>query len=103
MAEDKIRVGKEEAGTSAFNQAYDKLQANQDTDQTRQLLELAQQKINGQINQWQIIIIISTTIQNIPTKFWTYYFVAINLHPNQCMTFPDFIKKISPDVKTGET
>ena len=30
FAEDRIRVGKEEAGTSNFNQAYDKLQANQE-------------------------------------------------------------------------
>ena len=27
FAEERIRVGKEEAGTSAFNQAYDKFQA----------------------------------------------------------------------------
>ena len=35
FGEERIRVGKEEAGTSAFNQAYDKLQANQDKAQTR--------------------------------------------------------------------
>ena len=28
--EERIRVGKEEAGTSAINQSYDKFQANQD-------------------------------------------------------------------------
>ena len=38
IAEERIRVGKEEAGTSAFNQAYDKFQAKQDKAQTRQLL-----------------------------------------------------------------
>ena len=35
---ESIKVGKEETGTSAFNQAYDTLQANQDKAQTRQLL-----------------------------------------------------------------
>ena len=29
FVEERIRVGKEEAGISAFNQAHDKLQANQ--------------------------------------------------------------------------
>ena len=52
FAEERIRVGKEEAVTSAFNQAYDKLQAKQDKYQTRQLLELARQKVRAQINQW---------------------------------------------------
>ena len=38
FAEDRIRVGKEEAGTSAFNQAYDKFRVKQDKAQTRNLL-----------------------------------------------------------------
>ena len=46
-----VNIGKEEAGTSAFNQAYDKFQAKQDKYQTRQLLELARRKVHGQINQ----------------------------------------------------
>ena len=32
FAEERIRVGKEEAGTSAFNQAYDKFEAFSDID-----------------------------------------------------------------------
>ena len=36
FAEERIRVGKEEAGTSAFNQAYDEFRAKQDKAQTRQ-------------------------------------------------------------------
>ena len=46
---------------------------------------------------------ISTAIQNIYAKVWTYYFVSVNLHPHHFMTFPDWIKNISPAVKTGET
>ena len=34
FAEERIRVGKEEARTSTFNQAYDKFQAKQDKAQT---------------------------------------------------------------------
>ena len=82
-----IKVGKEEAGTSASNQAYDKLQAKQDNYQTRQILELAWRKLYVRINQWQIIMIISTDIQNIPDKVWKYAFVAFNLNPHHQLYF----------------
>ena len=65
FAEERIRVGKEEAGTSAFNQVYDKFQAKQDKAQTRQLLDLARRKVHGRINQWKLIMVISTAIKNI--------------------------------------
>ena len=54
------------------NQAYDKFQAKQDKAQTRNILELAWWKVHGHINQCQLIIIISTAIQNIPAKVCTY-------------------------------
>ena len=38
ISEESIKVDKEEAGTSAFNQVYDKFQAKQDKSQTRHLL-----------------------------------------------------------------
>ena len=57
-AEERIRVGKEEPGTSAFNQSYDKFQANQEKAQTIQHLELEHRKVHGRINQWQLIMII---------------------------------------------
>ena len=47
FAEERIRVGKEEAETSTFNGAYDKFQAKQDKSQTMQLLELARKKVHG--------------------------------------------------------
>ena len=103
FAEERIRVGKEEAGKSAFNQAYDKFQAKQYKAQTRELLDLARRKVHGRINQWQLIMVISTAIKKISAKVWTDSFVAVNLHPHHRMTFSDWIKKISPDVKTGET
>ena len=38
FAEERIRVGKEEAGKNSFNQAYDKWQLNRDKAQIRQIL-----------------------------------------------------------------
>ena len=103
FVEERIRVGKEEAGTSTSNQSYDKFRAKQDKYQTRQILDLAWRKVNVRINQWQLIMIIYISIQNIHAEVWTYSFVAVNLHPRHHMTFHDRIKKISPAVKTGET
>ena len=103
FVEERIKVGKEEVGISSFNQAYDKFQAKQDKAQTMHLLELSQHKVHGRINQWQLIMIISTAIQNIPAKIWTDSFVAVNLHPHHHMAFHDWIKKISRAIKTGET
>ena len=103
FAEERIRVRKEEDGTSAFNQSYDKLQVKQDNTQTRKILDLARWKVHGQINQWQLIMVISTDIQNIPGKVCTDSFVTVNLHPHHRMTFHEWIKNILPDVKTGET
>ena len=40
-ADERIRIGKEESGTNAFNQAYDKFLAKQYKAQTRQLVELS--------------------------------------------------------------
>ena len=40
----------------------------------RHFLHLSLRQVCGQINQWQLIIMISTAIQNIPDKLWTNYF-----------------------------
>ena len=46
-----IKVSKEEAGTSAFNQVYDKLQENQEKSQAGKILDMSRQKVYGSINQ----------------------------------------------------
>ena len=38
FVEERIRVGKEDSGTSAFNQSYDKFQAKQENAQKSKLL-----------------------------------------------------------------
>ena len=103
FSEDSINVGNKESGTSDFNQVHDKFQVKQDKAQTRKLLQLEYQKVNGRINQWKLIMIISTATQNITTKLWTDYFVSVNLHPHNRFYFSDCIKKIAPYVNMGET
>ena len=103
FSEGRIKAGKEESGTSTFNQAYDKFQTNNDKDQTRQILDLARRKFHGQINQWQLIMISYTVIQNIPAKVWIDYFVAVNLHSHHRLSFSGWIKNNAPADKKGET
>ena len=103
FSEERIKVDKEEACTSAFNKSYDELQTKKYKSQTRQILYMVRRKVHVQINQWQIIMIIYTDIHNIYSKVWTYSFVAVNLHLHHCLYFSDWIKKISPSVNTVET
>ena len=97
-----IKVNKEKDVTSAFNWSYDKFKGKQYTLETRKLLEMAWRKVHGQINQWHLIFIVSAAIQNISAKVWTYFFVYVNLHPYQILSFSNWIKKIIPDIKIGE-
>ena len=103
FSDDTTKVGKYEAGISAFNQVYDTSKANQEKAQTMQILELKCRKVHGQINKWNLVMIISTAIQNVPAKVWTDYFVAVNLHFHHCLSFFGWIKKIVPAVKTVYT
>ena len=68
FAEETVKVGKEEDGTSAFNQAHDKFQVNQYKSQTSHILEIVWWKVYVQINQCNLIMIIYTCIQNSPVK-----------------------------------
>ena len=93
----------EEASISHFNQAYDQEQAKRDRAATRQLLDMARPKIKGRIDQWQLIAIISTALKNLPGDIWTRSFFSVNLHPHHRLSFEDWIQKIAPYVRTGET
>ena len=57
-----VKVGEEEAGTITLNIAYNKFQANKDNKVTMQLLYMVQKYVNGQINQWNIIMNVSAVI-----------------------------------------
>ena len=62
ISEERIKVRKEEAGTSVFYQAYDKFHAKQYKAQTRHILEMVQRKVHAWITQWNLIMIVSIAI-----------------------------------------
>ena len=79
---------------------YDKLWAKQDKIVTIKILYMVWRKIRDRINQWNIIIIISTTIPKI-SKVWIKSFVSINLHLHHCLYFAIWINSIVPSFNTG--
>ena len=94
FALDGIKVGKEEAGTSSSNQSYDKFQTNQEKAQTRQILELSRREVHEHINQWKIIVIISTAMQKKSYQVWTDSLFVVNFYPCHPLYFSGCIKKI---------
>ena len=68
---------------------------------TRQILEMARKKVNVLINHWHLIMIVSTSIQNIYSKLWEDSFVAFKFNPHHCFSFSERIKKIVLAVKIG--
>lgn len=98
----KIRVAKEEAATSHINQAYDKFQAKQDKQVTRELLEMCRNSVTTHVNNWQLIGILSVGIKNLPADIWKKSFIAVNMHPDHRISFQEWINKISSHIDTGE-
>ena len=64
---------------------------------------MAHRKIHVNINRWQIIMIVSTAIQNISAKVLTDSFVDINLHTCFPLYLADWTKNIYSDIKAVET
>ena len=89
VLEERIKVDKEEAGTRTLNQTHDNFWPNQDKLVKRKLLGKTQKEVHGQINQCQIIMIVSTATKHINDKLCTYYFVFVKLHIHNCFPFSD--------------
>ena len=101
--DNKIRIVKEEAGTSHVNQPYDQAQAKADKRAARQLLELARGRVSNHIDQWQLCTILCIGIKSLPEKIWVNSFKQVNLHPDFRMPFDEWIKRIGSQIVTGET
>ena len=61
-SENKIRIVKEEASTSRVNQNYDQAQVQTDKGTPRQLLKMEQSKVKFNIDQWNLISILTIII-----------------------------------------
>ena len=78
---------KEKGGTSHINQAYDQSQAKADKRAARQLLELARQRVKGNIDQWNLCGILCVAHNNLPDDIWIKSFKTVNLHPDYRIPF----------------
>ena len=101
--DNKIRVVKEEAGTSHVNQPYDQGQAKADKRAARQLLDLARARVSSHIDQWQLCAILCVALKHLPEQIWVKSFRKVNLHPDYRVSFKEWLKKIDSHVTTGDT
>jgi hypothetical protein len=99
----KIRIVKEEAGTSHVNQPYDQQTAQADKRTSRQLLDMARTKVNGNIDQWKLIGILIVFINNLKKDVWMNSFIKVNLHPKHRVDYMKWVERISSHVITGES
>ena len=98
----KIRIAKEEAGTSHINQAYDQQQAKVDKQMARELLDKCRGKIRGNMDQYQLVAILIVGIRNLPSSAWVNSFKNVNLHPKHRISFKKWCTKIHQHLQTGE-
>ena len=98
----KIRALKEEAGTSHVNQPYDQETAQADKRASRQLLEMARRKVNGNIDHWKLIGILIVAINNLKSDVWIKSFKKVNLHPKFRVDYYEWLHRISSHITTGE-
>ena len=102
FAVNNIRSVKEEAGTSHVNQPYDQAQALADKRASRQLLEMARTKVNGNIDQWKLIGILIVAIKSLKDDVWIKSFKKVNLHPKFRVPFEKWLERINGHIVTGE-
>ena len=62
---------------------------------------MAQWGLPGQLNQLQLIPVISTTVKVIPGKIWSSSLKKIDLHPHYLFPFLQWIINIYMCVNTG--
>ena len=102
FSDTKIRVVKEEAGTSHVNQPYDQETAQADKRASRQLLEMSRRKVSGNVDQWKLIGILIVAINNLNKDVWVKSFKKVNLHPNHRVDYNAWLQRISSHIITGE-
>ena len=101
--DNKIRVVKEEAGTSHVNQPYDQGQAKADKRAARQLLELVRARVTSHIDQWQLCAILCVALKNLPEQIWVNSFKKVNLHPDYRVSFKEWLNRIDSHIATGDS
>ena len=93
FADHLIIVVKEEGDTSQVSQAYDQTAAKNDKKFTREMLDKYKFHTTHVMNQWELILIINTTLDKVPPKSWRDSFIKVNGCPSQRQPFKTWVKK----------
>ena len=88
-----ILVLKEEGDTSQVSQAYDQYVAKNDKRFTREILDKYKYHSTHVLNQWELILVINTALNKVPTKSWRDSFIKVNACPSQHQPFETWVKK----------
>ena len=76
----KLNIGKEKSITCAENQAYYQQQTRKDNIEMNNILKTTSRKIEGQLNDWQLTMIVNLNTNEITGLIWESSFNSVNLH-----------------------
>lgn len=108
LAEALIEVAKEEACTSALNQAYDQYIAKKDKLNIRSMISFAIGNKNySKLSQWEVVVasitgVFSKINPDKNKQAWITSFQKVNCHPRTRILFPQWCRKIDSELETGE-
>ena len=68
-----------------MNQHYDQATSHANKRASRQLIEIARCKVNGDIDQWKLMGILIVAITNLKDNVWIISFKKFNLYPKFCV------------------
>ena len=66
------------------------------------LMDMDQRQVHVRLNQWNLVMIIAASINELPGYIWNDYFKAVTLHSYCWLRFTECINYISPPFKTVE-
>ena len=97
----KIWNIKEEADSSATNQAYDQLVTKKDKARMRPLVDVVS-RLHGVIDQFKLITSMVQALKNGDPQDWVRSFMSVNMHPKHRLPFEDWLRKIATCIQTSD-
>ena len=102
FAEYKILVIKEEGDSSQVCQAYDQLVARQDKRVVRDILDGFRYGRHGPVGQYELILIINTSLNKVDPMKWRTSHIRVNACPSQLIPFDQWVKKHAEQVSAAD-
>ncbi len=95
--ESPVHIG----NTSHVNQPYDQSVAKADKACIGELLDKVRHSL-GVITQWDLIALCGKALKKVNATAWTDSFKIVNLHPDFCVSFVEWLCLIDGSIQTGK-